>query len=138
MKKIVKVFFSILFFCSFALIITSCDGSSSSKNAFENIKFEDKKVVFDGKEHSIEIEGALPAGVDVVYDNNTHVNAGEYEAIATFKDSTGKYDLPEPMKATLFITKKERYNAKGALRLERDFICCRYLCRNFLCSLDVG
>ena len=70
------------------------------------VKFEDKTVEYDGKEHKIEITGTLPEGVTVEYTNNTGVNAGKYKATATFKGNEN-YNEIASMNATLTITAKE-------------------------------
>ena len=70
------------------------------------VKFEDKTVEYDGKEHKIEITGTLPEGVTVEYTNNTGVNAGKYKATATFKGNEN-YNEITSMNATLTITAKE-------------------------------
>lgn len=48
------------------------------------ITFDDKSVIYDGKEHSISVEGALPDGVTVDYVGGGAVNVGSYNVIAKF------------------------------------------------------
>ena len=67
------------------------------------ITFENKTVEYDGNSHSIEITGNLPEGVTVSYTNNGQTEVGQYSIIATFTDSTGKYNVPNPMSAILTI-----------------------------------
>ncbi len=73
----------------------------------DNIKLENQEFVYDGNEHALVITGALPRGVEVTYTNHIQANAGIYEVTAKFTDTTGNYEVPEPMKATLTILKKE-------------------------------
>ena len=44
--------------------------------------FEDATVTYDGKAHSLKVEGTLPAGVTVAYTNNAKTEAGTYEVKA--------------------------------------------------------
>ena len=48
------------------------------------VKLEDKTVTYDGKEHSLAIEGTLPEGVTVEYVNNGKTDAGSYIVEAKF------------------------------------------------------
>ena len=58
-----------------------------NKIAFSNeIKFEDKKFLKNGDEKTILVEGDLPTGTEVVYENNTATQEGEYQASATLKN----------------------------------------------------
>lgn len=54
------------------------------KAKFTGITFTDKTVIATGQEHSVEIavEGALPAGTEVRYENNKGTEEGVYEATA--------------------------------------------------------
>ncbi|MDE6655368.1 MAG: MBG domain-containing protein, partial [Anaeroplasmataceae bacterium] len=63
-----------------------------TKGALENITLKDKTVVYDGNVHSLVIEGNLPSGVNVEYQNNDQTNAGVYEVIADFYDAEGYYN----------------------------------------------
>ncbi len=51
------------------------------------ITFDDRSIVFDGTQKSIEITGTLPAGASVVYTNNTRTNVGTQQATATISGS---------------------------------------------------
>lgn len=73
------------------------------KTDITGITFENKTVEYDGNSHSIEITGNLPEGVTVSYTNNGQTEVGQYSIIATFTDSTGKYNVPNPMSAILTI-----------------------------------
>ncbi len=77
------------------------------ENALDNVKFENKTVVYNGLAQSIYINAELPEGLTVEYTNNAKTNVGEYEVIAHFVDEKGIYSLPEDMKATLTIIKAD-------------------------------
>lgn len=62
--------------------------------------FEDDTVPYDGKAHSLKVEGELPAGVTVTYSNNGKTEAGTYEVKATLAGSN--YN-PLTLTATLRI-----------------------------------
>lgn len=62
--------------------------------------FEDDTVTYDGKAHSLKVEGELPAGVTVTYSNNGKTKAGTYEVKATLSGSN--YN-PLTLTATLRI-----------------------------------
>lgn len=62
--------------------------------------FEDDTVPYDGKAHSLKVEGELPAGVTVTYSNNGKTEAGTYEVKATLSGSN--YN-PLTLTATLRI-----------------------------------
>ena len=70
------------------------------------ISISDATYIYDGLEKSLTITGTLPTGVSVSYTNNKKTNAGTYEVIATFTDSTGNYNKLPDMKANLVIEKK--------------------------------
>lgn len=55
-----------------------------------DINFASKEVVADGTEKKVEIEGTLPSGYTVEYENNTGTEAGKYYATASIKDASGK------------------------------------------------
>ena len=48
--------------------------------------FEDKSFMYDGKERTIYIEGMVPYGLTVRYENNTQTAIGSHEAKAKFYD----------------------------------------------------
>ena len=87
----------------FSKAVVSNENAKDYKLDIEGITFEDKTVKFDGNGHSLEINGDLPEGVFVEYSEINIVNAGIHTVIATFVDTTGKYNVPEPMTATLTI-----------------------------------
>ena len=48
------------------------------KAAFTGITLESKTVIYDGEEHSLAVEGELPQGTTVRYENNGKTEGGEY------------------------------------------------------------
>ena len=83
--------------------ITTTTTTEKQKQNIEGITFQDQSVAYDGEEHSIYITGDLPTGVTVTYENNGKIEIGEYKVVASFTDSTGLYNVPENMEATLTI-----------------------------------
>ena len=74
------------------------------------ITFEDESAVYDRQNHSIEINGTLPVGLDgirvTVSYSGTAINAGENELTANFATASANYNVPESMKAIFTIEKK--------------------------------
>lgn len=70
------------------------------------VRFKNKTVTYNGSSFTIEIEGELPEGVSVTYENNTATNAGAYSCKATLK---GKGYENLVLDATLTI-KKANFN----------------------------
>ena len=118
MKKIISL---LLFIFIFSL--ACCDGADSPTDnpgnnnnpgteqpgeptllEFEGITFNDKTVIYDGNEHTIEVSNA-PSFASVTYTNQgPHVNVGTYEITALVK-AEGYKDLT--LKATLIIGSSE-------------------------------
>ena len=71
-----------------------------------DLTFDSVDVTYDGSAHSIEVLG-LPEGINVSYENNDKVKAGKYEVVAKLEDTTGNYNIPNELKSTLTINKKE-------------------------------
>lgn len=72
------------------------------------VQFNNKTVTYNGKLHSIKIEGGLPKEIDsVVYVGNEKINAGEYEVTAKFEVDTIKYNEIPNKTAKLIIEKAE-------------------------------
>ena len=67
------------------------------------IKFESKEFTYDGKEHRLEIEGDLPKGVSVSYENNSIIDVGVKKVIAKFGHDNPNYNDIEPLEATLKV-----------------------------------
>ncbi len=89
-----------------------------AKYDMSGIKFESKEVSYDGKSHSLEIEGELPEGVSgpTYYINgnklSSAIDVGEYKVVATFATNNMNYEAIPNMEATLKITSSE-YNVDG-------------------------
>ena len=71
------------------------------------VHFDSLNTPYDGTEKKIELQGKLPVGVTVTYENNVGTNAGTYGATATFVGSDKNYNDPAPIEATLVITPVE-------------------------------
>ncbi|MGI6771370.1 MAG: thermonuclease family protein [Acholeplasmataceae bacterium] len=97
-----KNIFIIIFTILFALIIVGCE---KKEYDMSQITFESKSFEYDGTAKSLEINGALPEGVSVSYENNNQVEVGEYEVIAKFIGSSEYKPIPQ-MTATLTIVKR--------------------------------
>lgn len=58
------------------------------RKTFSNITFEDKTIVYDNKEHSINVEGAIPAGTTISYiPSNSFTSVGNYQVTAVLINS---------------------------------------------------
>ncbi len=68
------------------------------------VTFENAEYDYDGREHVLEITGALPDGVTVSYTENALTNAGELLVTASFSGDENHNDIPE-MTATLTVNK---------------------------------
>ena len=77
-----------------------------AKQVINNISFENKTFKYDGKLHSIGIDGVLPRGVNVNYEGNGKAAVGEYKVTANFNDTTGNYSI-ENMTAVMTIEKDD-------------------------------
>ncbi|MBQ2740816.1 MAG: hypothetical protein IJF39_04285 [Clostridia bacterium] len=58
------------------------DSSSVELMDIEGITFTNKEYVYDGTQKELLIEGEMPEGVSVVYENHLATDAGEYLAVA--------------------------------------------------------
>lgn len=94
MKKYLFLILSILLIipCGVCCVLfASCGVSENSTNQieenelleFENIAFTSATFNYDGTLKSVLVSGELPEGAEVVYSNNSGINAGEYNATAT-------------------------------------------------------
>ena len=90
----------------------SCEvGVSVRRNTFGNIKFRENNVfTYDGKAHTVEIEGELPANATVSYPGgNSFINAGTYDVTAVI--SCNGY---ETEKVTTTVTiERAKYDMSG-------------------------
>ncbi|MCX4313632.1 MAG: leucine-rich repeat protein [Clostridia bacterium] len=68
------------------------------------VTFENAEYDYDGREHVLEITGALPDGVTVSYTENALTNAGELIVTASFSGDENHNEIPE-MTATLTVNK---------------------------------
>ncbi len=71
----------------------------------KGVKFQNKFVVEDGKEHTLEISGDLPEGISVTYSPNKHTKVGSYQVIASFVGGNENYTQIPNMFALLVIRK---------------------------------
>ena len=79
--KLLRMLALIVFVLPFAFVLSAC-GDNDLKT-FENIIFANQTIDYDGQEHEIVLNGELPQGVNVVYEDNKGTNAGVYNAKAT-------------------------------------------------------
>ena len=107
--KILKVLALIVFVLPFAFILSAC-GDNDNLKTFENITFANQTIDYDGQEHEIVLDGELPQGVNVVYENNKGTNAGVYNAKATIS-MEGYKQLVLTAKLTI---NKINYDMSGA------------------------
>ncbi len=79
-----------------------------------SLSFPDQEARYDGQIHPIALEGTLPNGLKVIYENNENIELGEHEVTAHFawddsyqhvQNLKNNYLLPADMKATLTIIK---------------------------------
>ena len=79
-----------------------------------SFSFPDQEARYDGQTHPIALEGTLPNGLKVIYENNENIELGEHEVTAHFawddsyqyvQNLKNNYLLPADMKATLTIIK---------------------------------
>lgn len=71
--------------------------------AEHGISFNNKSVPYDGKSHSVEIEGDLPDWLSVTYEGNEKSEAGTYTVTAKFSHSNANYNEIANLSATLTI-----------------------------------
>ena len=71
------------------------------------ITFEDKTVTYDGNEHELLIEGTLPEGVTVTYENNKLTEVRSIKATAIFTHNNPNYNEIPNMTATLTIEEEK-------------------------------
>lgn len=72
------------------------------------ILFENSTEVYDRTRHELAVQGTLPQGVSVSYENNGQISAGTYEVKAIFAvEDTVNYKPIEPKTAILTIEKAD-------------------------------
>ena len=69
------------------------------------IIMNNNKLTYDGDTHSLFIEGQLPEGVSVSYENNGMTNVGTYTVVANFVHNNPNYNNITPRTAVLVIEK---------------------------------
>lgn len=75
------------------------------RKSFSNISFESQSIVYDKKEHSIEVSGMIPSGTTVSYiPSNTFISTGTYNITAVLTNAD--YQTIK-LYATLTIEKAE-------------------------------
>ncbi len=79
-------------------------GGEEPLNEFTGITLESDSVVYDGRSHSLAIQGTLPENTAVTYQNNGQTNAGTYEIGVTLTKEGYK---TLTLKATLTIKKAQ-------------------------------
>lgn len=84
----------------------------------ETLKLVDATYVWDGEEHKVEIEGELPRGITVRYENNIQSEVGEYEVRVSF-DTHGNYEEIAERRAKLTILEKT-YTVRFVQENEED------------------
>jgi len=89
------------------------------------ITFKDVAVLYDGEEHILLIDGELPKGVVVSYQENRGTEVGMYHAVASFAGDKNYNAIPD-MEATLSIRSAEIVSDKKTTdvtgTLERDYV----------------
>ena len=110
MKKIAKF---LMVVCAATLccgIASACGGEETPSLAtITGVTFQGASYVYDGTERELAVEGTLPNGVSVRYENHTATNAGEYAAKAIL---TGEGYQTLQLNATLIIS-KATYDMSG-------------------------
>ncbi len=68
------------------------------------VSFDDLTVDYNGQAHELKISSPLPEGVTVKYTENSFVNAGKYDVVASFSGDEKNYLPIDDMTATLTIS----------------------------------
>ncbi|WP_144036478.1 MBG domain-containing protein [Sphingobacterium psychroaquaticum] len=90
-----------------------------AKATLTGLSLKDASFTYDGSAKSLALQGTLPAGVAVQYQNNNQVNAGTYQVTATIVE-TGNY-LGTSLKANLTIRKaKQQITMTAPAVVDRD------------------
>ena len=85
------------------------------------ITFEDKTVTYDGNEHELLIEGTLPEGVTVIYENNKLTEVGSVKATAIFSHNNPNYNEIPNMTATLTVEENPLYHTVKFIISDNEF-----------------
>jgi hypothetical protein len=86
-----------------------------------DVEFFGTIVNYDGTAHNLEIEGQIPHGVSVEYENNNQTNAGTYTVIAKFVHNNKNYNEIPSMSATLQINKIDADISNVAIDDSKDY-----------------
>ena len=110
-RGIIKVLVSVMLVLALTAALASCDvingllGETPDASVdLSGITLADKTFTYDGEEHSLEIDGTLPEGVTVKYENNDQTNTGKYTVVAKFYNN-GEYIEGADLSAILRINK---------------------------------
>ena len=98
-----KKFLTIISMFFVLLLIVSCGGGGENPLKDINASFSNAVFTYDGNEHSIFVSGDIPSDVTVSYENNGHVDVGNYVVTAKFSTTSKEYNLPETLTANLVI-----------------------------------
>lgn len=107
MRRIAIIF--VMFFIAF--LVVGCRNKGCGKNTgvkeydLTNISFSDVNVIYDGEEHSVLLDGDLPEGLEVEYQNNKLTNVGSTSATATIKEKETQ-EVLKVLTANLSIDKR--------------------------------
>ena len=107
MRRIAVIF--VVFFIAF--LVVGCRNKGCGKNTgvkeydLNNISFSDVNVIYDGEEHSVLLDGDLPEGLEVEYQNNKLKNVGTVSATATIKEKETQ-EVLKVLTANLSIDKR--------------------------------
>ncbi len=84
MRKFLSVFLAMLVALS-AAALAACGGTEDTpaEAEFQGIAFADGTFTYDGTEHAVTVQGDIPAGTDIKYENNARTDAGTNTAKAT-------------------------------------------------------
>jgi len=96
-----------------SIILTRSVTLTVSKANYDmsGITFASKMVTYNGEAHSLAIDGELPDGLTVSYDNNDKTDAGTYTVTANFASTNDNYNIPVSKTATLTIDRVTQIQA---------------------------
>ncbi len=68
------------------------------------VRLKNQSFKYDGQPKSLNIEGHIPQGLRITYQNNTHTDIGHYTVTATLEGSSNYTPMPYTMTAILAIS----------------------------------
>ncbi|MEK6495276.1 MBG domain-containing protein [Myroides odoratimimus] len=71
------------------------------------VRLKNQSFKYDGLPKSLNIEGHIPQGLNITYQNNTHTDIGHYTVTATLEGSNNYTPIPYTMTAILSISHEE-------------------------------